>query len=167
MAVGVGSLVTSVMPYLMMAVQSNKDTTFLTVRNAGIGPALLDDVRVRYKGKDFALDPHDFFVQQRPEFDKTSGMSVDKLISGRLIPAGEWIQTMGTKGAEPGVALLEEMLPLFVIAEVPKAWLTIFGGADVPASDKAAVFITYSSVYGEQWHLRSVPVPGSAPGAAQ
>jgi hypothetical protein len=184
MAVGVGSLViilyqtklmreqqrASALPYLMMAVQSNKDTTFLTLRNAGIGPAMLDDVRVRYKGQDLALDPYDFFVQQRPEFFKTHGLSVDKLIPGRLIPAGEWIQTLGTEGAEPGVALLKEMLPLFQIAEVPKAWLTIFGGGDVPVSDKAVVFITYSSVYGDRWHLRSdsyVPVPGSAPGATR
>jgi hypothetical protein len=180
MVVGVGSLViilyqtklmreqqrASVMPYLMIAVQSNKDTTFLTLRNAGIGPAMLDDVRVRYKGKALALDPHDFFVQQRPGFLKAYGLSVDKLIPGRLIPAGEWIQTLGTQGAEPGVALLKELLPLFQIAEVPNTWLTMFGGADVPASDKAVVFVTYSSVYGEQWHLRSdsfVPVRGPAP----
>lgn len=182
MVVGVGSLViilyqtklmreqqrASVMPYLMLAVQSNKDTTFLTLRNAGIGPARLDDVRVRYKGTDYALDPHDFFVQQRPEFVKTYGLSVDKLIPGRLVPAGEWIQTLGTDGAEQGVALLKEVLPLFQIAEVPKTWLTMFGGADVPASEKAVVFVTYSSIYGDQWHLRSdsfVPVSGPAPGA--
>ena len=118
MAVGVGSLViilyqtklmreqqrASVMPYLMMAVQSNKDTTYLTLRNAGIGPALLNDVRVRYKGKEFVGDPYDFFVEQHPEVVKTLPMGVDKLIPGRLVPAGEWIQTMGTEGAEPGVA---------------------------------------------------------------
>ena len=180
MAVGIGSLViilyqtklmreqqrASVMPYLMMAVQSNKDTTYLTLRNAGIGPALLDDVRVHYKGKDYPLDPYDFFVQQRPEFFKTSGLSVDKLIPGRLISAGEWIQTMGTEGLEPGLALLKELLPLFVIAEVPKPWLTAYG-ADGPVSEKAVVIVTYSSLYGERWHLRSdsfVPVAGPAPG---
>ena len=184
MVVGVGSLViilyqtklmreqqrASVMPYLMMAVQANKDTTYLTLRNAGIGPAMLDDVRVRFKGTDYALDPHDFFVQQRPEFYKANGLTVDKLIPGRMIPPGEWIQTLGTEGPEPGVALLKELLPLFQIAEVPKTWLTIFGGADVPAADKAVVFVTYSSVYGDTWHLRSdsfVPVPGPAPGGGQ
>ena len=44
------------------------------MRNAGIGPAMLDDVRVRYKGKDFVADPYDFFVQQRPEVFKTIGL---------------------------------------------------------------------------------------------
>jgi hypothetical protein len=69
--VGVGSLViiliqtqimreqqrASVLPYLAIAVQSSAETTGLAVRNAGIGPAILDDVRVRYKGKDFVGDP--------------------------------------------------------------------------------------------------------------
>ena len=34
----------------------------------------------------------------------------------------------------------------------------------------SVMFITYSSVYGEKWHLRSdsfVPVPGPAPGSGQ
>ncbi|HET9268943.1 MAG TPA: hypothetical protein VFO31_12295 [Vicinamibacterales bacterium] len=181
MVVGVGSLAiilyqtklmreqqrASVMPYLMMAVQSstNDHRTYLTVRNAGIGPALLGDVRVRYKGKDFAGDAYDFFVQQRPEIVKTMPMGVDKLIPGRLVPAGEWIMTMGSDG-EQHTTLLAELLRLFVIAEVPKSWLTSIG-ADGPASDKAVVFITYSSVYGDIWHLRSdsfVPVPGPVPG---
>ena len=183
MVVGVGSLAiilyqtklmreqqrASVMPYLMMAIQSstNDHRTYLVVRNAGIGPALLGDVRVRYKGKDSAADPYDFFVQQRPDILKTVPMGVDKLIPGRLVPAGEWIQTMGSDG-EQHSQLLEAMLRLFAIAEVPKSWLMAIG-ADGPASDKAVVFITYSSVYGDTWHLRSdsfVPVPGPAPGAA-
>jgi hypothetical protein len=178
MVVGVGSLVTilyqtklmresqhaSVMPYLMMAVQSNNDATNLTLRNAGIGPALLDDVRVRYKGKDYPLDPYDFFAQQRPEFFRTVGLNVDKLIPGRLIPAGEWIQTVGTTG-QAGQQFLKELLGLIVVAEVPKTWLAGFG-VDGPASDRAVVVVTYSSVYGDRWHLRSdsfVPVAGPVP----
>ena len=105
----------SVLPYLMLAVQSsiNDNRTYLTVRNAGIGPALLGDVRVRYKGKDFVGDPYDFFVQQRPEVIKTVPMGVDKLIPGRLVPAGEWIMTMGADG-EKHNQLLAELLRLFV-----------------------------------------------------
>jgi hypothetical protein len=176
MVVGVGSLViilyqtklmreqqrASVLPYLAIAVQSNNETTGLAVRNAGIGPAMLDDVRVRYKGKDFVGDPYDFFVQQRPEVFKTLGLGVDKLIPGRLVPAGEWIPNLNTSGAEAGAQLLKELLHLFAIAEVPKTWLTMTG-ADGPASEKAVIILTYSSVYGQQWHLRSdsfVPVPG-------
>jgi hypothetical protein len=80
MVVGVGSLAiilyqtqlmreqqrASVLPYLMIAVQSSNESTYLTVRNGGIGPALLDDVRVRYKGRDYVGDPYDFFVAQYP-----------------------------------------------------------------------------------------------------
>ena len=155
----------SVLPYLMLAVQSsiNDNRTYLTVRNAGIGPALLGDVRVRYKGKDFVGDPYDFFVQQRPEVIKTVPMGVDKLIPGRLVPAGEWIMTMGADG-EKHNQLLAELLRLFVIAEVPNSWL-LGAGVTGPPSERAVVIVTYSSVYGEQWHLRSdsfVPVAGPA-----
>ena len=157
----------SVLPYLMLAVQSsiNDNRTYLTVRNAGIGPALLGDVRVRYKGKDFVGDPYDFFVQQRPEVIKAVSMGVDKLIPGRLVPAGEWIMTMGADG-EKHNQLLAELLRLFVIAEVPNSWL-LGAGVTGPPSERAVVMVTYSSVYGEQWHLRSdsfVPVAGPAPG---
>jgi hypothetical protein len=89
---------------------------------------------------------------------------VDKLIPGRLVPAGEWIPNLNTNGAEAGAQLLRELLHLFVIAEVPKTWLTSTG-TDGPASEKAVIIVTYSSVYGEKWHLRSdsfVPVAGPA-----
>jgi hypothetical protein len=178
MAVGVGSLVTilyqtklmresqhaSAMPYLAFVVQSNEETTNFVVRNTGIGPALLNDVRVRYKGKDFVGDAYDFFVQQRPEVFRTIGLAVDKLIPGRLVPAGEWINNVGSPG-EAGQILFKELLQLFVVAEVPKTWL-VSAGADAPASEKAVVIVTYSSVYGEKWHLQSdsfVPVSGPAP----
>lgn len=39
-------------------------------------------------------------------------------------------------------------------------------GQEPGASDKAVIFVTYSSVYGETWHLRSdsfVPAPGATP----
>lgn len=110
---------------------------------------MLDDVRVRYKGRDFVADPYDFFLQQRPDVVKTLAMGVDKLMPGRLVPAGEWIQTMGADG-DGHESLLPELLRLFVVAEVPKAWLAPLG-ADGPASEKAVVIVTYSSVYGEQW----------------
>jgi hypothetical protein len=89
---------------------------------------------------------------------------VDKLIPGRLVPAGEWIRTLGLEGEQRG-QMLEQLLRLFVIAEVPKTWLAGVG-ATQPESEKAVVIVTYSSVYGETWHLRSdqfVPIAGSAP----
>jgi len=177
MVVGIGSLAiilyqtqlmreqqrASALPYLMIAVQANNESTYLTVRNAGIGPALLDDVRVRYKGRDYVGDPYDFFVAQHPD-SVAGGLSVDKLIPGRLVPAGEWIRTLGLEGEQRG-QLLKQLLQLFVIAEVPKTWLAGVGAAQ-PESEKAVMIVTYSSVYGDRWHLRSdqfVPIAGPAP----
>jgi len=177
MVVGVGSLAiilyqtklmresqhASVMPYLAIVLQSNNESTNLGVRNTGIGPALLQDVRVRYKGKDFVGDPYEFFVQQRPELFKTIGLGTDKLTPGRLVPAGEWIQNLGA--TRDAATLAKAILELFVIAEVPKTWLEA-AGVSAPESERAVVFVTYKSVYGDQWYLRSdnfVPVSGPAP----
>ena len=101
--------------------------------------------------------------------DKMVGLSamvvgVGSLIPGRLVPAGEWINTIGTGGAEPGRTLVKDLLHLFVVAEAPSTWLTM-AGVTGPASERAVLIVTYSSVYGEKWHLRSdsfAPVPGPA-----
>jgi hypothetical protein len=86
--------------------------------------------------------------QTRPDRN-IPALYVDKIMSGRLIPAGET------------VLMLEDLLRLFEIAGVPKSWLA---GAGIPltGTDRAVVEITYSSVYGDRWRVRSdrlVPEP--------
>jgi hypothetical protein len=136
----------SVMPYLMIAVVSNPNGTLLTLRNAGIGPALIDDVRIRRKGEEFAGDPFDFLSEERPA--ALPGLGVDKIQPGRLIPAGESIRMLEIEGGEPGQRLLVELLKTFEIAEVPRSWYAA-------GQDKAVIEITYSSVYGDKWRVRS------------
>jgi hypothetical protein len=65
MAVGIGSLFiivyqthliresqhASVLPYLMVAINSNDSGIHVTLSNAGIGPALIEDVRVLFQGR--------------------------------------------------------------------------------------------------------------------
>ena len=81
------------------------------------------------------------------------GIDVNKLVPGRLIPAGAWIQNLGITGrGEPVKMFLGELLRLFEIAEVPKSW---YAAADALKTEKAIIEITYSSVYGDRWRLRS------------
>lgn len=165
MVVGVGSLfvivyqthlmrqaqMASALPYLMVGIQSNSEGAYLTLANKGLGPALLENVRIYFDGKTFDEDPHDFFLRMRP--DRNIGaLSVDRLAKGRLIPAGERIMTLGMDGEERGRMLLD-LLNVFELSDAPRSWLT---SMNVPLGAKRAVLeITYSSVYGERWIITS------------
>ena len=167
MAVGVGSLFiilyqtqlmresqhASALPYLMLAVNSNPNGVNITLSNAGIGPALIDDIRVRYQGRENVGDVHDFYISLHPKSD--SVLSINKILPGRLIPAGVSIDVLGmdgTKTSERRQSFLVELLHLFEIAEVARSWYANVGAA---GKEKAVIEITYSSVYGDRWRLRS------------
>jgi hypothetical protein len=140
----------SVMPYLAISIRSNSDGVYLMLNNTGIGPALIDDVRIRHKGAEFTGDPYQFFVTQRPDL-ATDQLSVDKIMPGRLIPAGASVQMVGTDAAGR-VVMLKALLQMFELIEVPKRWLEQL---DAVGGDKAVVEISYSSVYGDRWRVRS------------
>jgi hypothetical protein len=141
----------SALPYLMVGVQSNSEGAYLTLSNKGLGPALLESVRIRHEGRTFDEDPHDFFVRMRPDRNN-SALAVDRLAVGRLIPAGERLMTLGMDGDERG-RMLVDLLNLYELADVPRAWLAAL---KVPANARRAVIeITYASVYGERWRITS------------
>lgn len=139
----------SVMPYLYIQLSVSDNGVRLLLSNSGIGPALIDEVRVRYQGREIVGDPFDFYTGLRLAPTQTS--SVDKVLPGRLIPAGSTIQMIGF-GAVDNERMSKEMLRLFEIAEVPRSWYVDAGAAN---TEKAIVEITYSSVYGDRWRVRS------------
>jgi hypothetical protein len=149
----------SALPYVMLAVMANGQQTYLLARNTGVGPALIEDVVVHYQGREIHTEPYDFYVEVRPDTSREF-LSVDKLIPGRLVSAGESVLMLGAEGeaARPFVA---QLLSLFDVGEVPQSW---YDGVGVPKSgaDKAIVEVTYRSVYGDRWHVTSdkvVPEP--------
>ena len=142
----------SVMPYLMIAMMANSENgVFLMVNNTGIGPALIEDVRVRKPdGEYVAGDAYDFVTSTLPA--DVGPLDVDRLLTGRLVPAGATMMTVGTNG-EDREFVYKEFLRLFDIAEVPDSWYT---GIGFDASEARAVLeIDYASVYGERWRIRS------------
>jgi hypothetical protein len=165
MAVGVGSLFVivyqthlmrqaqsaSALPYLMVGMQANTEGAYLTVRNTGLGPALIEHVRIRHEGRTFDEDPYDFFIRMRPDRN-IPALSVDRVAVGRLIPAGEGLMALGMSGKERDPMLID-LLKLFEVVEVPRSWLVNF---NIPLNAKRAVIeITYSSVYGDRWRVTS------------
>ena len=162
MLVGVGSLVTlayqagltrqsqhaSMRPYLYIQLMANDQGVAVQLSNSGIGPALIDDVQIHYKGRDIAADPYDFFIGLNTENTKR-GLGVDKVQRGRLIPAGATISMLSMGEI---MKSLPDMLRLFEIAEVPRSW---YVNAGALGGDKAVIDITFESVYGDRWRVRS------------
>lgn len=149
----------SALPYLMLGLQVNNERSYVFARNTGVGPALIEDVVVRYQGREIRQDPYDFFLEVRPEAEKYDGLSVDKLTLGRLVSAGEWINMVGSEG--DGQRMAGVLLGVFDIGEVPIGWYTV-RGLSKSGPDKAIIEVTYRSVYGERWRVTSdngVPQP--------
>jgi len=148
----------SVLPYFAFAITSTNDGAYLTLRNDGVGPGRLDAVRVHYKGRTTPVDPFDFFVANR-NGPKPAGLSVDRVMPGRLLPANSTILMLGCSGEGDRQAVLGEMVRLFALADVPPSWLDELRAH---SGDKAVIEIDYSSVYGDRWRIRSdqfVPRP--------
>ena len=122
----------------------------INTTNNGVGPALIEDVRILHEGQDIEMDPYDFYLDVRG----TSGMalSVNELIPGRLIPAGGRVQMLGVEDPASLGGFLGELLQMFEVAEVPRSW---YAEVNALGSPKAVIQITYSSVYGERWRIRS------------
>lgn len=141
----------SVLPYLVFAVNSTNQGAYITLRNDGVGPARVEDLRIHYRGRDHQKDPYDFFLEHQPAANSTA-LTVDRVMAGRFIPAGATILMLGSEAGPQRAPMLAELLRLFAIAEVPKAWLV---GTGATGTDKAVIEITYTSVYGDRWRLRS------------
>ncbi len=140
----------SMMPYLMVSLSANEAGVHINTTNNGVGPALIEDVRILHEGQDIEMDPYDFYLDVRG----TSGMalSVNELIPGRLIPAGGRVQMLGVEDPASLGGFLGELLQMFEVAEVPRSW---YAEVNALGSPKAVIQITYSSVYGERWRIRS------------
>lgn len=151
----------SVLPYLMTNVSFSPEGSSFNLRNVGIGPALIDGVRVLHKGTVFSGDPHAFWLENRK--DMTLGSNVDPVKVGRLVSAGEWVQMLGISGDQAtrdrmGV----EIIRLFTIAEAQSTGFYELLTKDGIALEGAVLEVTYSDVFGKQWVLRSdniVPQP--------
>lgn len=166
MVVGVSSLViamyqtklmresarAAVLPYLMVGINSDADGAFMTLRNAGVGPALVDDVVVRVHGREIKGDAYEYYVGMRPGKPQNPHLSMDRIQPGRLIPAGENIKMLGSWGADGREEMLGELLHTFDLADVPRTWIENVGATE---RDKAVFEISYSSVYGQHWTARS------------
>jgi hypothetical protein len=149
----------AVLPYVTIAIMVDDEGAFLVVHNAGVGAALVEDVRIRHRGREFPLDPYDFYLAERGA-DSAAGARVDELDPGGLIRPGDGWLALGFEG-EDAEQRLGEMLELFAIEGVPPNW---YEATQVRPNDagRASIEVTYASILGERWRAVSseaAPVP--------
>ncbi len=127
----------SALPYLEMWNSGGESNYRLLLTNNGVGPAFVQAVRVRYRGKVYKMD-HVKFYQTVTKFTERVQFISTNIVPGRVIPAGREIELIKVVDA-PGVGAKLKRL---------------FGGQE------AQIEIIYTSVYDEKWQLKG---PEDAP----
>ena len=113
------------------------------LNNVGIGPAIIDEVRVQYGEKNYE-DIINFVDDQIEESDSITYFHTN-LARGRLIPAGEHISLIKLASEQD---LEGTGLPL----NNNKGSFQLY---EVLNSDSLIIEVKYSSIYGESWIIRN------------
>lgn len=128
----------SVLPYLEMW-NSNPgkegESYIYLLRNNGIGPAFIKEVKVHYKDSVYVGDPYNFTYHVIKPKDSINNFYYSNIKKGRLIPPGERIDLIGVSKDT-------------VNAPILKKWFS--------NQDSIQVEIIYESVYGERWSAKGL-----------
>jgi hypothetical protein len=145
------------LPYLLIAFNTNDTGSFIALRNVGLGPAMIEHIRVLHAGRTFDGDPFAYYSALEDAKVAADSVYRDRILPGMLIPAGTTTQMLGS--VEPS-RMRSELLRTFEFVAVPEP-ASIADPSAVHA-DRAVLEIDYASVYGERWRVRSdrvVPEP--------
>jgi len=132
----------SVMPYLALRVMEERNgnqvaTAQLILKNDGVGPAFIQDIRIFYQDSAYTQDPAAFYRSFIPS-DSTS-VSTQTIDIGNVVPAGQNISLINAP-SEYTASVLDSI------------------------SKSATLMITYTSVYDEAWQISSSnPTPQRSP----
>ena len=106
--------------------------------NNGIGPAFIEEIIILFDNEVYRGDPASFYSDVVQQEDNVR-FSFATIKTGRVIPAGEKVEMIGTTTSEKDADLLMK-------------WYGYEG--------KTKLRIRYSSVYGDQWITEGI---GSSP----
>ena len=131
----------SVMPYLSIVTSSYSQSHFLVqLSNDGLGPAMIDKVKVHYLKKEYVdCDLPTFFDQKNPvkkDSLLTSASTWSNIGEGQLIPAGKTIN----------------LIEINKNSEMAKTLSNYFWNNKTPIE----LEIIYSSIYGDRWSVRGI-----------
>ncbi|WP_339869627.1 hypothetical protein [uncultured Algoriphagus sp.] len=126
----------SVLPHLSIGNEASYTPNFrFVLSNHGIGPATIEDVRIRYKGEDVAAqDLASFFIQNSQELQALNNVFHSNVFPGMLIPAGFDIAIFEVINSKADAEKLHEIINSFY-------------------EEGLSFEIVYTSVYGERWKI--------------
>lgn len=82
----------SVLPYLTIIHKNMGHPNYqLVLENNGVGPAFIESITIKYKGKNYKTHIYDFLNKKIPEFKNLKNITYSSVYEGQLIPAGEKI----------------------------------------------------------------------------
>ena len=128
----------SVMPYLMMETSDNgfEKRFRIDVINYGVGPAIIEERTLRYKGEVYDMEFADFLEQFETEMDSIKITNRSTLQEGLAITAGSERNILGIGGGETSY----------------NSFLQLMQGL---ISDSLYYEIKYRSIYGDRWRITS------------
>ena len=107
----------SIMPYLDLSTTNDvSDYHFeLNLKNHGVGPAIIESVRLIYKGKNYNLADYDnhlftFLRSIAPGLDSVKFLSSSSLDRGMAIPANSVYNVFAVRNSEEDYRLITENL---------------------------------------------------------
>lgn len=127
----------SVMPYLYWETGYNPEEDYLTLTlsNYGVGPAIIEDIKILYQDDVYCMDFADFLKQDFFEQDSISVLASASIADGLAIPASSDRQAIKIGGSNNRYIKVEKFL-----RKLEK------NGFDFE--------IVYRSIYGDKWRIR-------------
>lgn len=137
----------SVMPYLNIGISLNDSYQAIHISNKGLGPAMIESVQLIVNDSIINTEPYDYAQQiLADKFDSLQVNEANVVYKGRLIAPNEGITILShlTKGKYHDFILKNFLFSFDILYK------------DIENTDNYAIVkITYSSVYGEKWSIRS------------
>jgi hypothetical protein len=127
----------SVLPYLTMGNMGAYTPNFkYVIFNNGIGPAFVEKIEVKYKGKTYPYDLYVFLAEHAEGFSEINNFFYSNLAAGTLIPAQTNVEHLLIENsAEDGEKLHAMLSKLF--------------------EEGLSFEITYRSIYDERWVIKN------------
>lgn len=126
----------SVFPYLMIGNYGTNTPDFkIVLENKGVGPALIESVKVNYQDSTYLMDLPNFLYQNIKEMDSISNIYHSNIFEGYLIKPGEQIPILQIDNS------LQDATKL----------LNVF--RDLQQNGNLGFEIVFKSIYDEKWVL--------------
>ena len=126
----------SVLPYLEMwnSNPGSKGTNYMFIlKNNGIGPAFIQEVKIHFDDSIYSLDPGRFTIDIIHPIDSILNFGYTNISKGSVVPAGELIELVAVKNDS-------------INAPILRKWFQTMPNLEVE--------IIYASVYEERWSAK-------------